>query len=229
VTPTTNPTSSGSLAPSTAGSGGTAPGGTAPGGTVPGGTVPTTAASLARPVAIPDAAAYRLIQLSDTPQSAVRETLSQEWRGALVTPPCATAAPASDTLVVERTTVGMAFELQGGPIVSTVWEMLTRYRPGGAAQYMSELTAALAACGAEDGITRTFAARSFAGDDSVLVLSTFISGLTMQTQQLHATYFAAIRSREVALLLSVQPVESGEIQRATMDRMIDIAIKRAER
>lgn len=185
---------------------------------------PTTAppASPAPPapakVVLPDASARRLIQAGDTAQSAAREALSSDRQLRMVTLPCATAAPASDALVVDRNAMNMSFSLNAQPIFQTVSESLTSYRPGGAAQYLSELNAALTRCPTDRVTTFTVAARSFAGDESVLILNTFQNG---------SSYRAVIRAGDVVMVLDVQPLESGQTERATADTMIDVALKRA--
>ena len=109
--------------------------------------------------------------------------------------------------------------------------MLTLYRPGGAAQYIAELTAAVATCPTKAEKTRTVAARSFAGDESVLILEEFVGGGSGQTPvpTPSSSYRAVIRADDVVMLLYVGPLESGLTQRETIDTMIDIAIKRAEK
>jgi hypothetical protein len=148
----------------------------------------------------------------------------------MVTTPCAAAAPASEALVVDRNATNMSFGFQE-PMHSTVSEVLTLYRPGGAAQYMSELTAAVATCATSTEIRRTVAAESFAGDESVLIFSTFQGGGSGQTPIPipSSSYRAVIRADDVVMVLDVEPLESGLIQRETIDTMIDIAIKRAEK
>jgi hypothetical protein len=121
--------------------------------------------------------------------------------------------------VVERNAMNMAFSLDAQPIHQTVSEALTLYRSGGAAQYMSALTAALAGCPTDHGTTLTVAARSFAGDESVLILNTFQNG---------SSYRAVIRAGDVVVVVDVQPLESGQTERATADAMIRIALKRAQ-
>jgi hypothetical protein len=212
---TTDPTSPGSPALGTAGSSDATP----------------TAARPARPVLIPDASARRLIQDGDTPQGGGRESLSLARQLAVVTPPCATAAPASEALEVERNAIGTSFGFPAQQIYGHVSEVLTLYGPGGAAQYMSEVTAALATCATNTQTTRTIAARSFAGDESVLIFSTFMGGGSGQTPVPipSSSYRAVIRADDVVMVLDVGPLESGLTQRETMDTMIDIAIKRAEK
>jgi len=198
-----------------------------PGTATLGSTTPTpTAAPPASPAppaagkaVIPDASARRLIQVGDTAQGAAREALSLDRQLRMVTLPCATAAPATDALVVERNAMNMAFSLDAQPIYQTVSEALTLYRSGGAAQYMSALTAALAGCPTDHGTTLTVAARSFAGDESVLILNTFQNG---------SSYRAVIRAGDVVVVVDVQPLESGQTERATADAMIRVALKRAQ-
>ena len=194
-----------------------------PGTATLGATTPTPTAAPTTPAAgkvvLPDASARRLIQAGDTAQSAAREALSSDRQLRMVTLPCATAAPASDAIVVERNAMNMAFSLDAQPIYQTVSETLTLYRSGGGAQYMSALTAALVGCPTDHGTTLTVAARSFAGDESVLILNTFQNG---------TSYRAVIRSGDVVLVLDVQPLESGQVERATADAMVGVALKRAQ-
>jgi hypothetical protein len=174
------------------------------------------------------------IQVGGTPQGGGDEILPRARQLALVTPPCATAAPASEALVVDRNAIGMSFGFPAQQIYGHVSEVLTLYRPGGAAQYMSELTAALPPCATNSETTRTVAAKSFAGDESVLILSTFQGSGSMQVGQTpipvpSSSYRAVIRADDVVMVLEVGPLESGLTQRETNDTMIDIAIKRAEK
>jgi hypothetical protein len=109
--------------------------------------------------------------------------------------------------------------------------MLTLYRPGGAAQYMSEVAAAVATCATNRESTRTVAARSFAGDESLLILDSFLGGGSGQTPMPipSSSYRAVIRTGDVVMVLVVEPLESGLTERQTSDTMIDIAITRAEK
>ena len=133
--------------------------------------------------------------------------------------------------MVDRNAIGMSFGFPAQQIYGHVSEVLTLYHPGGAAQYMSELTAAVATCATNTGTTRTVAAKSFAGDDSILIFTTFMGGGSGQTPvpTPSSSYRAVIRADDVVMVLEVQPLESGLTQRETMDTMIDIAIKRAEK
>ena len=181
-------------------------------------TTPAPAASSAQRVVIPDASARRLIQVGDSAQGAAREALTPDRQLRMVTLPCATAGPAGDALVVERNALNMSFSLDAQPIRQTVSEALTLYPAGGAAQYLSELNAALARCPTDHGTTFTVAARSFAGDESVLILDTFQNG---------SSYRAVIRAGDVVMVLDVQPLESGLTERATAEAMIGVALRRA--
>jgi hypothetical protein len=78
--------------------------------------------------------------------------------------------------VVDRNGIGISFGVQAQQIYGHVSEVLTLYRPGGAAQYLSELTTAVATCATDPATTRTVAAKSFAGDESLLIFNTFQGG-----------------------------------------------------
>lgn len=132
--------------------------------------------------------------------------------------------------MIDRNAIGMSFGFPAQQVYGHVSEVLTLYGRGGAAQYMSELTAAVATCPTNTEITRRVAARSFAGDESVLIFTTIQWGGSGQTPepQPSSRYLAVIRADDVVMVLEVGPLDSGLTERETIDTMIDIAIKRAE-
>jgi hypothetical protein len=185
-------------------------GGASPSSVASGAVASATPSPTPRPVSIADAEANRLIQAGDVPNGRPRHVLSDAEVRALVTLPCASAMPASDAQVAQRNGMAMEFSFKDAMIDSGVREVLTLYRSGGAAAYMSELTAALAVCATDARqVTRTVMKENFAGDASVLFQLKYPKPPTIGTPYVESLYLAAIRAGDVVMVLEIGPYESG--------------------
>jgi hypothetical protein len=196
--------------------------------------VTSAPAATARPVAIADASTDRLLQASDLTSSYDRYTTGGDELAQVVHLPCATGAPASDAGIIDRAAISMSFGSAPPPVAvdSQVSETLTRYGPGGAAQYMSELTAALSACPSEPSgsrtLTRTVVERDFAGDESVLIGISYPPNANPAMLSISGRYQVVLRADDVVMVLLVGPFETGDVRRDTLDRTLEVAIARAE-
>jgi hypothetical protein len=100
--------------------------------------------------------------------------------------------------------------------------------PNGAPQYMSELTAALAACQSDRRLSYTVVASNFAGDQSVLIRVDQAPPGDPRVPSVSSWYQVVMRADDVVMVLTVTPFESGSVPRETVDTMLDVAIGRAE-
>jgi len=190
---------------------------------------PTSAPAPSRPVSIADASAGRLLQASDAPSTYGREPLSAAELAASARLPCATTDAATDAQVLDRNGMTMSFGLQPSQgFDSQAFQTLTLYRPGGAAQYMSDLGAALATCPADQGRSYAADASNFAGDESVLIRVNPAPPSDPAIPYTASWYQVVMRAGDVVMILKVTPFESGSVPRQTIDTMLDLAISRAE-
>lgn len=183
----------------------------------------------ARPVNISDASTDRLLQASDAPSTYGAQPLPPPDLAASTRLPCATTAPASDTEIVDQNGMTMSFALRpDNGYDSQAAQVLTLYGPGGAARYMSELTAALAACPVDQWLSYTLDASNFGGDESTLIRVDHAPPRDPRVPYVSSWYRVVMRADDVVMVLSIAPFESGSVLRETVDTMLDIAISRAE-
>jgi hypothetical protein len=188
----------------------------------------------AHPFVIADASTGRLLQAADGLSSYDRHAIRDDELARLVHLPCVTGTPASDARINGRAGMSMAFASAPPPygVDSQVSQTLTLYRAGGAIQYMSELAAALTACPSEPSgsrtLTRTVVQRDFAGDESLLIGINYSAAANPTMPSVSSMYQVVLRADDVVMVLLVEPFETGDVRRETLDRMLEAAIARAE-
>jgi hypothetical protein len=200
--------------------------------------VPTFALTLT-----PAVTADRLLRVSDNggrpPQSGVAPVGAAFIAGDL-SPPCATAAP-NEAALAERVSISLPYRASDSNISpdndvlfdGAVNEILSRYQPGGAAQFLAAWKTAVAACPHEEfSATRTVSDHTvvgtgFAGPDSVLVRTISGGPPDQPYSDPQTSYVAVIRSGDVIILLSFAGYEGGSASRTDVDRLIGAALTRA--
>jgi hypothetical protein len=210
---------------------------------------PTATASPEPPVptfaltGIPAVTADRLLRVADNggkpPQAGVTAVPPGFIAGEL-SPPCATAAP-NEAMLAERVSISLPYRAHDTNISpdndvlfdGAVNEILSRYQPGGGAQFLAAWKAAVPACPHEDfAATRTVSdhvvvGTGFAGPDSILVRTISAGSPDQPYSDPHTSYVAVIRSGDVIILLSFAGYEGGSASRIDVDRLIGAALARA--
>jgi hypothetical protein len=153
-----------------------------------------------------------------------------------VRPPCATAAGASEALIVKRATATMSYRFSPPPsdvFDGDVDEMLTRYQNDGADRLVAEWWAGVAACpheqvgqGTQD---HTVLGTGFAGNESILI-STLRKGQAPGppgTTYSATNYTAIIRIGDAAIVLRVFGWELTSAKPEDVERLVQAAVARA--
>jgi hypothetical protein len=196
---------------------------------------PTSAVAIGTLV-VADVAPARLLQTTDGGYDPYGYgVMPPDRAGAVLRPPCASAAGPSEALLDRRVSATMSYRFSGPTTVydGTVDEVLTRYRSDGAARLLAEWKTAVAVCPHldVDPVATDYAivASGFAGHESILVTSTR-SGPTSRDdpQRFSSTdYTALIRVGDAMIVLRVGPWETGSPRREDVDRLIGGALTRA--
>jgi hypothetical protein len=158
-----------------------------------------------------------------------------EQVAAILRPPCATTAGASEALMAKRATATMSYRFSPPPfdaLEGDVSEVLTRYRNDGATRLVAEWRTALAGCAREqvDQVTsdHTVAATGFAGDESILISTVRKGPAPGPGATFTATsYRAVIRIGDAAIVLQVTGWELTSAKREDVDRFVRATLTRA--
>jgi hypothetical protein len=213
--------------------------------TAPSASSPAPAPSISAAPAVPlptptlvvgDITPDRLLQVADGGRDPLGYGAMRDEFVATVRPPCATAAGASEALIVKRATATMSYRFSPPPSDSfdgDVDEMLTRYQNDGAARLVAEWWAGVAACPHEQvgptTLDHTVLGTGFAGDESILI-STVSKG---QDQLLPGgtfaitRYTAIIRIGDAAIVLRVFGWERTSAKPEDAERLVQAAVTRA--
>jgi hypothetical protein len=146
--------------------------------------------------------------------------------------PCGGGLP-SDSARLARAAAQMVFQFngqEGSTPDGTGYEVIARYRTGGASAYLADLRDAVGSCATETTGTSTeerqIGDTGFAGDESVLV--TYTSTYEFQGQQrTSVSMTAALRLGELVIIIDVAGWEGADLERSDLDRLVAAAIVRA--
>ena len=112
----------------------------------------------------------------------------------------------------------------------TAYEVITRYRSGGASAYLADLKAAVQRCPSKVDTAATFertvAETGFAGDESVLVREIG----TYEAEEMGGEsefLMAAVRLGDLIVILDAMGWEGGMVDREAFDRVLASALTRA--
>jgi hypothetical protein len=183
-----------------------------------------------------DVTPARVLQVADGGRDPLGYGAMRDEFIATVRPPCATAAGASEALIVKRATATMSYRFSPPPSDSfdgDVDELLTRYQNDGAARLVAEWWAGVAACPHEqvgqNTRDHTVLGTGFAGNESILI-STVSSGpgpgppgITFSATH----YTAIIRIGDAAIVLRVFGWESTSAKPEDAERLVQAAVARA--
>ena len=141
--------------------------------------------------------------------------------------PCNDRLP-SDDLRLARAAAYVLFRFQpdGYTPDGTAYEVITRYRSGGASAYLADLKAAVQRCPGTGAVTRSVVETNFAGDESVLVREVHTAdfeGTPIESEYL----VAAVRLGELIVILDGSGWEGGQVARESYDRVLAAALTRA--
>jgi len=193
---------------------------------------PSTSTVLAGPFVVSDVKPSRFLQRVDvgSPDYYVPATQLQPDREARIVGGACAKAPESDELVIERASIGSMYQLDARP--GEVAEIVTRYQTGGAAQYLTEISAGVMTCARVDHSPSvwseyTIVATGFAGDASMLIMQEEFSPPTTASSGHTISYQAVVRGGDAVLILVVSGAESSNAERVHVDRLIKAAVERA--
>ena len=188
------------------------------------------------PLVVADGSPARVLQAADGGDDPLGYgVMAPDRVGAVLQPPCASAAGPSEALVDTRVSATMSYRFSGSDTGydGTVDEVLTRYRSDGATRLLAEWRTAVVACPHLDldpvAADHAIVGSGFAGPESILV-TTVRSGPTSRDdpQRFSSTdYTALIRVGDATVVLRVGPWETGSPRREDVDRLIAAALTRA--
>jgi hypothetical protein len=147
--------------------------------------------------------------------------------------PCGDTSLPSDAARVARAAAFIMFQFgepEGSTPDGTGYEVLARYRAGGASAYLADVRDAVGRCPTDvegsSTLEREIVDEGFAGDESVLVTHSH----TYEFEGVPSTAVgmtAALRVGELVIIVDVDGWEGTDVSRSDLDRLITAAILRA--
>jgi hypothetical protein len=200
-------------------------------------TLATAAAPSSPPLVVPDVTPARFLQLSDGGYDAHggRE-IPAENQAALLANAC--GAPAtSEQKLIERSSFSMSYRFSDPEWTydGDVEEIISRYEPGGAAEYLTEIEQAVASCPhkaySDSPATVDYAIvpAAVVGNDSVLITE-YVDSHPTEFKPYRTSYTTMkmiIRAGDATILLRVTGWEGSDVKREHLDRLVQAALTRA--